>query len=56
MDTGEGWFDPWLLLTHLKNKISSMGVHIIEGDIISLNMEGYKISDAVVRHVFYKID
>ncbi|XP_046845443.1 FAD-dependent oxidoreductase domain-containing protein 1-like isoform X2 [Xenia sp. Carnegie-2017] len=49
VDIGEGWFDPWLLLTHLKNKICSMGVHIIEGDIISLNMEGYKISDAVLK-------
>jgi glycine/D-amino acid oxidase-like deaminating enzyme len=43
VSNGEGWFDPWLLLCHLKNKASDMGVHLIEGEIHNINMNNDRI-------------
>ena len=45
---GEGWFDPWLLLCHFKNKVSSMGVHVIEGEVHDIDMNQNKVSGVKV--------
>ena len=50
----EGWFDPWLLLTHFKKKILSMGVKYINGEVTDIQTDshgqvsGIKVSPALV--------
>ena len=40
----EGWFDPWLLLNAFKNKLTSLHVDIIYGDVIKIDTNGDVIS------------
>ena len=42
----EGWFDPYLLLSAFKQKIISLGVQYVHGDI-----DGLKIDNQLVRKV-----
>jgi len=37
-NTGEGWFDPWSLLTAVQRKNKSMGVDYINGEVTRLNV------------------
>merc|ERR1719479_542087 len=33
----EGWFDPWALLTALKQKCHELGVHFLEGEVYNFS-------------------
>ena len=49
VNCGEGWFDPWLLLCHFKNKISDMGVHLIGGEVHDIEMNNGRVSKVKVQ-------
>ena len=37
--SGEGWFDPWLLLSSFKKKVLSMGVQYIDAEITDIETD-----------------
>ena len=45
----EGWFDPWLLLNAFKNKLRSLSVNIINGDVISVESIGNSIRGFIFK-------
>lgn len=49
----EGYFDPWLLIQVLKNKILSMGVEIIEGTVVNgkLSPKSSSVSNHKIAHI-----
>lgn len=52
-ESGEGWFDPWILLRGLKRKCQSIGVNIIKGTPVSAirdNNTGRMLSVDVLEH------
>jgi len=40
----EGWFDPWLLLSALRNKSKSMGTEFLTGEVV-----GFRFKEEVIR-------
>ena len=48
---GEGWFDPWILLTSLRRKAIDMGVHYCHGSVTGVARNGLSVSGVrVQRH------
>ena len=45
----EGWFDSWSLLNAFKNKLTSLAVNIINGDVIKIESSGNIISGVEFR-------
>lgn len=47
---GEGWFDPWMLLSSFKKKAISLGVDFIPGDVTGISVEGNKVKSIEVHN------
>ena len=48
---GEGWFDPWMLLSSFKKKAISLGVDFIPGDVTGISVEGNKVKSIEVHAI-----
>lgn len=46
---GEGWFDPWLLLTAFRRKAAAMGVHFIHASLTGVIRDGVTVSGVKVQ-------
>lgn len=51
---GEGWFDPWILLSGLKNKAIALGTDYVCSDVVEINVDQNCVKSIKVRYASIK--